>query len=58
LRDRSGNDEVEYSEENGNLWYIRYPLTDGSGYMVVATTRPETMLGDTAVEINPRDETL
>ncbi|NLA44773.1 MAG: valine--tRNA ligase, partial [Candidatus Cloacimonetes bacterium] len=50
------NDEVEYSEENGNLWYIRYPLTDGSGYMVVATTRPETMLGDTAVAINPRDE--
>ena len=50
------NDEVEYSEENGNLWYIRYPLTDGSGYLVVATTRPETMLGDTAVAINPRDE--
>jgi len=50
------NDEVEYSEENGNLWYIRYPLTDGTGYLVVATTRPETMLGDTAVAINPRDE--
>ena len=50
------NDEVEYSEENGNLWYIRYPLTDGSGYLVVATTRPETMLGDTAVAINPLDD--
>jgi valyl-tRNA synthetase len=50
------NDEVEYSEETGNLWYIRYPLTDGTGYLVVATTRPETMLGDTAVAINPRDE--
>jgi valyl-tRNA synthetase len=50
------NDEVEYSEENGNLWYIRYPLTDGSGYLVVATTRPETMLGDTAVAVNPRDD--
>jgi valyl-tRNA synthetase len=50
------NDEVEYSEENGNLWYIRYPLVDESGFVVVATTRPETMLGDTAVAVNPRDK--
>ncbi|WP_457642013.1 valine--tRNA ligase [Persephonella sp.] len=48
--------EVEYEEERGNLWYIRYPLEDGSGYIVVATTRPETMLGDTAVAVNPNDE--
>ncbi len=48
--------EVEYIEENGKIWYIRYPLEDGSGYIVVATTRPETMLGDTAVAVNPEDE--
>ncbi|MGC9121116.1 MAG: valine--tRNA ligase, partial [Sulfurihydrogenibium sp.] len=48
--------EVEYYEEKGKLWYIRYPLEDGSGYIVVATTRPETMLGDTAVAVNPNDE--
>ncbi len=48
--------EVEYEEEEGGLWDIRYPFADGSGEIVVATTRPETMLGDTAVAVNPKDE--
>jgi valyl-tRNA synthetase len=48
--------EVENTEEQGSLWHFRYPLTDGSGFLVVATTRPETMLGDTAVAVNPTDE--
>ncbi|MDZ8054233.1 MAG: valine--tRNA ligase [Aulosira sp. ZfuVER01] len=48
--------EVENQEVNGNLWHFRYPLTDGSGYVEVATTRPETMLGDTGVAVNPSDE--
>lgn len=48
--------EVVYQEENGYLWHLRYPLTDGSGFLVVATTRPETMLGDTAVAVHPQDE--
>ena len=48
--------EVEYQEKPGHLWHIRYPLTDGSGWVVVATTRPETMLGDTGVAVNPNDE--
>ena len=48
--------EIEYEEQASNLWHIRYPYTDGSGYMVVATTRPETILGDTAVAVNPEDE--
>jgi valyl-tRNA synthetase len=48
--------EVEKKETNGSLWYFRYPLSDGSGYIEVATTRPETMLGDTAVAVNPKDE--
>jgi valyl-tRNA synthetase len=48
--------EVESEEEDGSLWYIRYPLADGSGEVVVATTRPETMLGDTAVMVHPEDE--
>lgn len=48
--------EVEYMEEEGGLWNIRYPFADGDGEIVVATTRPETMLGDTAVAVNPRDE--
>ena len=48
--------EVDQKEVNGNLWHFRYPLSDGSGYMEVATTRPETMLGDTAVAVNPSDE--
>ena len=48
--------EVEYEEQAGHFWHIRYPLKDGSGYLEVATTRPETMLGDTAVAVNPNDE--
>jgi len=48
--------EVESEEEDGFLWHIRYPLEDGSGALVVATTRPETMLGDTAVMVHPDDE--
>ncbi len=48
--------EVVSQEEDGHLWHIRYPLSDGSGDVVVATTRPETMLGDTAVAVNPSDE--
>lgn len=48
--------EVENQEVNGHLWHFRYPLTDGSGFIEVATTRPETMLGDTAVAVNPQDE--
>lgn len=47
--------ELEYSEEKSKLWHIKYPLADGSGYITVATTRPETMLGDTAVAVNVKD---
>ncbi len=47
--------EVQSEEEEGHLWHLRYPLEDGSGHVVVATTRPETMLGDTAVAVNPDD---
>jgi len=50
------NDEVEHADERGSLWHMRYPLSDGSGYLIVATTRPETMLGDTAVAVHPDDE--
>ncbi|MCL5020949.1 MAG: valine--tRNA ligase [Bacteroidetes bacterium] len=50
------DDEVEYQEKNGKLYYLRYPLEDGSGHIVVATTRPETMLGDVAVAVNPADD--
>ena len=48
--------EVEYEEQDSHLWHIRYPFEDGSGYITVATTRPETILGDTAVAVNPKDE--
>ena len=48
--------EVVSEEENGKLWHFRYPLADGSGHLTVATTRPETMLGDTAVAVHPEDE--
>ncbi|AWB45732.1 valine--tRNA ligase [Paenibacillus sp. CAA11] len=48
--------EVEYKEVNGNLYHLQYPLKDGSGHITVATTRPETMLGDTAVAVHPEDE--
>ncbi len=47
--------EVEYEEKQGSFWHIRYPLTDGSGFLEIATTRPETMLGDAAVAVNPED---
>jgi valyl-tRNA synthetase len=47
--------EVMSEEESGHLWHLRYPLADGSGHLVVATTRPETMLGDTAVAVHPED---
>jgi len=48
--------EVEYVDKPGHLWHLRYPLTDGSGDIVVATTRPETMLGDSGVAVNPNDK--
>jgi valyl-tRNA synthetase len=48
--------EVEQKEVNGHLWHFRYPLSDGSGFLEVATTRPETMLGDTGVAVNPEDD--
>ncbi len=48
--------EVEYQDKPGHLWHVRYPLADGSGDLVVATTRPETMMGDTGVAVNPEDE--
>ena len=48
--------EVDHKDLTGHLWYVRYPLADGSGYVTVATTRPETILGDTAVAVNPDDE--
>jgi len=49
------DEEVSYKEEKGHLWHFRYPYSDGSGYVVVATTRPETMMGDTAVAVHPDD---
>ena len=48
--------EVEYEEQAGHFWHLRYPLSDGSGFIELATTRPETLLGDTAVAVNPDDE--
>lgn len=48
--------EVEHEEQAGHFWHIRYPFTDGSGFLELATTRPETLLGDTAVAVNPEDE--
>ena len=48
--------EVEFEEKDGSFWHLRYPLADGSGYVELATTRPETMLGDTAVAVHPEDE--
>ena len=48
--------EVNYNEQAGHFWHIRYPFADGSGFLEVATTRPETMLGDTAVAVNPNDD--
>ena len=48
--------EVEFDEHDGNFWHLRYPLTDGTGELRLATTRPETLLGDTAVAVHPDDE--
>jgi valyl-tRNA synthetase len=50
------NEEAEKEEVDGRIWHLRYPLADGSGHVTVATTRPETMLGDTAVAVHPEDE--
>ncbi|NQV19474.1 MAG: valine--tRNA ligase [Armatimonadetes bacterium] len=50
------NDEVEHEDVKGFMWDIKYPLKDGNGFVTVSTTRPETMLGDTAVAVNPKDE--
>lgn len=50
------DDEVEYEDRNSFLWHFKYPLTDGLGYVHIATTRPETMLGDTAVAVSPKDD--
>ena len=50
------NAEVEYEDQAGHFWHLRYPFKDGSGYLELATTRPETLLGDTAVAVNPNDE--
>ncbi|MBP3271107.1 MAG: valine--tRNA ligase [Ruminococcus sp.] len=50
------NAEVDYEDQAGSFWHLRYPLADGSGYVELATTRPETLLGDTAVAVNPKDE--
>ncbi len=50
------NEEVEHAEQQGNFWHIKYPIKDSDGYVVIATTRPETLLGDTAVAVNPEDE--
>jgi len=51
-----GDDEVEYEDRRGHLWHIRYPRCDGKGFVTVATTRPETMLGDTGLAVHPEDE--
>jgi valyl-tRNA synthetase len=48
--------EVDHKDLHGHLWHLKYPLADGGGFLIVATTRPETMLGDTAVAVNPEDE--
>ncbi|MHC4848248.1 MAG: valine--tRNA ligase [Planctomycetota bacterium] len=56
LQSAIGDDEIEEKESRGNLWYFRYPREDGKGHVTVATTRPETMLGDTGVGVHPDDE--
>lgn len=50
------DDEVEYEERSGSLWYLRYPLEGSGSHLVIATTRPETLLGDTALAVSPKDE--
>ncbi|MCD4831246.1 MAG: valine--tRNA ligase [Anaerohalosphaeraceae bacterium] len=56
LQTAVSDDEVVHKTVQGSFWYIKYPLTDGSGHITIATTRPETMLGDTAVAVNPKEE--
>ncbi|MEM8883556.1 MAG: valine--tRNA ligase [Planctomycetota bacterium] len=56
LQSAIGDDEIDEKEQAGHLWYFRYPYEDGSGHVTVATTRPETMLGDTGVAVHPEDE--
>ncbi|RPI70168.1 MAG: valine--tRNA ligase, partial [Desulfobacteraceae bacterium] len=56
LQTAVSDDEVVHKTIQGNFWYIHYPLVDGTGFVTVATTRPETMLGDTAVAVNPKDK--
>ncbi|MEN6384083.1 MAG: valine--tRNA ligase [Phycisphaerales bacterium] len=56
LQTAVADDEVVHKTIKGNFWYIKYPLDDGSGFVTIATTRPETMLGDTAVAVNPKDK--
>lgn len=56
LQTAVADDEVVHKTIQGNFWYIHYPLVDGSGFVTIATTRPETMLGDTAVAVNPKDK--
>jgi valyl-tRNA synthetase len=48
--------EVDHHQPQGHLWHIRYPVTDSDRFLVAATTRPETMLGDTAIAVNPKDK--
>ena len=55
LQTAVSDDEIEYVTRKGQLWHLRYPLADGSGHLTVATTRPETMLGDTGVAVHPED---
>lgn len=50
------DDEVEYEDREGFIWHLKYPIKEGKGFVVIATTRPETMLGDTAVAVNPKDD--
>jgi len=50
--------ETEHVDVSGNLWYVRYPFEDGSGFITVATTRPETILGDTAVAVYPKTNVI
>src|SRR4030066_2121078 len=50
------DEEVIYRTVNGKLWYLKYPVKDSGNFIIVATTRPETMLGDTGIAINPEDE--
>lgn len=50
------DDEIEHEQKNSNIWYIKYPIKNTDKYLIIATTRPETMLGDTAVAVNPNDE--